>query len=428
MLIDFKCSNFYSFNNEVLFTTLASDSINSDSVERVFECHSQKFNKVSSLYGKNGSGKTTFIGALSVMKNMVIHSSKDSQKGEEIDVVPFAFSNNSTNQPSSFEVTFFLEDSIFRYGFKTTTNKILEEYLYGRFKKNNKNISKRETRLFFRYNNKTELGRMFSSINKFLNSPEIELRDNALLLSYSSQMGHSLAKSIVEWFTKIKFMDGGNLNNSFTASVLENRDNELNNDVLLFLLTSDLGFNNIIAREIERDTNDFYKDLPEELRQIIVEKEGNKIKLHDIKTQHTFIDENGVEIIRPLSLEDESRGANRIFSLAGPIFDCLSNGYVLVMDEIETSLHYLLTKRIINLFNSIRNNNGAQLFFTTHSPLLMDIDILNRDQMWIVSINKSGATEFNRLSDKKYKVRKDTNTVQKIINGEYDSAPNLEID
>ena len=422
MLIDFKCSNYYSFYNEISFSTLASGSIVPEDNNRYHYFNNKSYNKVSSLYGKNGAGKTTLICALDFLKDMVINSSKDTQEGEDIDVAPFAFSEDSEDSPSTFEISFIQNDSIYKFGLKTTTKKIVEEYLYGQLKTNEENISKRETLLFHRTETSIDLGRRFNSINKFLSTPDIELRDNSLLLSYSAQMGLAIAKEVVDWFRKLKISFEGNISNGFTASILQNANDELYDDVMNFLLTSDLGITSI--RSIEQNLEDYVEGLPEEFKKVIMEAEANKkIKHFDVKTQHTFKSKNGDLLYKFLDLKYESDGVNKMFSLAGPIIDCLYNGYIFIIDEIETNLHFMLTRKIIEMFNSKKNSKGAQLIFSTHSPLLMDLEVLDRDQMWIVSLNNN-STQLKRLADS-FRIRKDTNVVKKIIDGEYDSAPVL---
>jgi AAA15 family ATPase/GTPase len=91
-----------------------------------------------------------------------------------------------------------------------------------------------------------------------------------------------------------------------------------------------------------------------------------------------------------LSLFEESNGTQRIFELAGPLFEILDSNKFLCIDEIEMSLHEELLEYFLKTF--LRNSRGSQIMFTTHNQDLLDSDILRNDEIWFVEKDKTGGS------------------------------------
>jgi AAA15 family ATPase/GTPase len=123
---------------------------------------------------------------------------------------------------------------------------------------------------------------------------------------------------------------------------------------------------------------------------------------------------------------DESNGTQRFFALAGPFLDALAKGTVVVVDELECSMHPLLTRKLIELFQSPEaNKSGAQLIFATHDSTLMDPELFRRDQIWLVEKNRRGASELFSLYDFDTKDRpRNTEVFQRnYLAGRYGGVP-----
>jgi AAA15 family ATPase/GTPase len=121
---------------------------------------------------------------------------------------------------------------------------------------------------------------------------------------------------------------------------------------------------------------------------------------------------------------DESLGTQKLFALAGPLLDILENGKVLVIDELDRSLHPLLVRHIVKVFqDSDSNPNGAQLIFTTHDTSLLDPTLLRRDQIWLTEKNSDQSTELVPLSA--FSVRKNEALERGYLGGRYGGVPIL---
>jgi len=123
----------------------------------------------------------------------------------------------------------------------------------------------------------------------------------------------------------------------------------------------------------------------------------------------------------------ESSGTNKLFNISGSVFDVLNNGGVLIIDELDASLHPLLTLAVTRLFNSADfNRKNAQLIFATHDTNLLYYGKYRRDQVYFFEKNQYGASEMYSLVEYKEEgktVRKDRSFEKDYIEGRYGAIP-----
>ena len=124
--------------------------------------------------------------------------------------------------------------------------------------------------------------------------------------------------------------------------------------------------------------------------------------------------------------EDESNGTQRFFALIGPVLNVLDHGGLLVVDELECSMHPLLTRKVVELFhNPEANPKGAQLIFATHDSTLMSPALLRRDQIWLMEKNFKSATEMFSLCEieREKRPRKEESFGKNYLAGRYGGVP-----
>ena len=148
------------------------------------------------------------------------------------------------------------------------------------------------------------------------------------------------------------------------------------------------------------------------------------LEFNRIKTIHKkYNDQGEIVSLEKFDLnEDESEGTKKLFAFAGPILETLTNGKVLVIDELDAKLHPLITQTLINLFNSKTTNpKNAQLIFTTHDTNLLNNKIFRLDQIWFTEKNNQGASDLYSLIE--YKVSSDASLESDYIKGKYGAIP-----
>jgi AAA15 family ATPase/GTPase len=182
-------------------------------------------------------------------------------------------------------------------------------------------------------------------------------------------------------------------------------------------------YNQSLGAQIERLTRD--ADLGISRLALTTERvplEDDRVVFPRLKTAH--VDQGSGEPIEFSLLEEESNGTRRFFAIVGPIVVALDRGDLLVLDELDCSIHPLLTRKLIELFQSNEANpNGAQLIFATHDSTLMNASLLRRDQIWLCEKNSKEATDLFSLCDIERTPRKREALENNYLAGRYGGVP-----
>ena len=423
MLLQFSIKNFRTFKEKASLSLVAS---NYDKDTREIDNINQdvKFNlrilKSAVVYGANASGKSKFFEALIFMKHFVISSSRDSQKGDKINVEPFKLNSESEKSPTEFEIIFTHKNVMYRYGFETDKKKIVSEWLY--YKPKTKEIE-----LFYRDGNKFEThDRNFSKGNTVIK--EGLVRDNALLVSVAAQFNDSTSITVIDWFENLNIISGLEEREFKNNTIGKIKNKKEKDKILEFLKAADLGIQNIQYEEFSFD------NVPDELKEKLTElkEQMNDIDpemFSDVSTIHNSYDSNrkNVGSVKFSVSRDESNGTKKFLYLSGTIIDVLENGGILIGDELDSKLHPNLVCKIVSLFNSRElNKKNAQLIFNTHDTNLLSSGLFRRDQIWFTDKNKFGEGKLYSLADfKSGEVRKTESFEENYIRGKYGAVPFL---
>lgn len=415
MLIEFSVGNYRSFKEQVTFSMVAANLVAKDKKldeNNVFEVDDElKLLKSAAIYGANASGKSNLAKALGFMKWFMINSSKETQSTEKIGVERFKLSTETEDKPSFFEIVFLMNGKRYRYGFEATRDKVVSEWLFYVPKS-------RETKLFERKLDNISVSKTYKA-----DGIQQKTRHNALFLSVSAQFNVKLAEKILDWLTnRVKLVSGLDDRGyrGYTVNCLMNNKNK--DEIVQLLKKLDLGFGDIKVKESEGHADSLPSELPDEIKNFILQNGGTKAT--SVQTMHQKFDGKG----NPVSTdmfdldEQESEGTQKVFALAGPLVDALKNGKVLIIDEFDARIHPLISRAIVELFNSNETNpSNAQLIFMTHDTNLLSNKLFRRDQIWFVEKNRYGATDLYSLAE--YKVRNDASFESDYIKGRYGAIP-----
>ncbi len=381
-----------------------------------FKTDKHKLLKSVVVYGANSSGKSNLIKAMDTMRRIVLYSVEKSSVAET-QVTPFLLNTTTEKAPSHFEVLFAHNGQHYRYGFEIDKHQVHEEWLFTSLAK-----SKKEEMLFARVGDAIEVTEKFTEGERL----EGKTRTNALFLSVVDQFNGQVAGGIMSWFKDLSPLSGSEHERFrlFTFQMFKKQ----NQDILKFLRDLDLGFHEVNVREEKFSPKHLPQGLKEEVISEMIESFTDS-SIMDITTAHNQYDESG-HVVGQKQFElttQESEGTNKLFNLAGPIFDTLINGGILVIDELDARLHPVLTIAIVKLFNSARyNQKNAQLIFATHDTTLLRYGQFRRDQIYFIEKDKQEASDLYSLLEFKENgqtVRKDRSYEKDYIQGKYGAIP-----
>ena len=413
MLLQFCFSNYRSFEGEGILDMRASGS--NELSSHVRNNLNERVLPVTAIYGANASGKSSVFEAFQFMALCVLESlsfSDDDKKNPyKLKVDSFKFSE-SREKPSEFEINYIdkkgKKELYYNYGFKIDNSGILEEYLTSNTKTG---VKRNEDYTYIFKREKNQKLYLDSSIEKFRENLEISLKEKTLLVSLGAKLNIDEFIRVRTWFINTEVI---NFSNSLYGAFLEN------------ILP-----NNIIeSEEVRKNLVSFINSFDDSIIDIEVEKisaiDENDKDNYRVFTIHKS--DKGISTAR-ISMNEESSGTKKMFSLYQTLLDVLEKGGVFFADELDIKLHPLLMRNILLTFtDKEKNSNNAQLIFTTHNTIHMDMDLLRRDEIWFVE-KDNGVSNLYSLDDitneKGEKIRKDSNYEKHYLLGNYGAIPNL---
>lgn len=429
MLVEFTVGNYRSFKDSVTFSMVAANIRAKNHTldqNNVFKIEKQPALLTSAaLYGANASGKSNLVAALNIMRQLALFSAIGTERTGGIAVEPFRLNTKTRTQPSHFEIVFVAEGKRYRYGFEVTQDRVEAEWLYFV-------PSTREAKLFERERDNISIGETYFREGKDL---EGRTRPNALFLTVVAQFDGHIAQTIAEWFRQltISFHRDDEVLLFHTIQKLQNDQQTAQIRGFVQRLDLDIEDFQVVPRSGENPLNSGKKMFSKAterravaLRQLPLIYMGDEEGDLTVETTHRIFNDQGeVEGYDLFDLDvHESAGTQKLIALAGSIVDALVNGQVLVIDELDGSLHSLLTQEIVKLFNNpIANPHHAQLIFTTHDTNLLDNQLLRRDQIWFVEKERQGMSDLYSLAE--FKVRNDKAYERGYIQGRYGAIPYL---
>lgn len=418
MLIQFSVENFMSIKNKIVLSMNSSND--NSNLENVIECTNENILKTAAIYGANASGKSNLYKALT-SAILLVRRSNQRQIGEKlIEIVPFKFDSETIKKPSSFEFIFVSNGKKYAYGFVSDNSKIYEEYLYV--------YNSAKPSLVFERKNVTEY-KFPKADEKILKEIKEKNIDNKLFLSTATNWNYSKTKDAFSWFNEK--IDTYKNNNNLTGNVVDrfenDKDGELKKFTLKLLKAAEININNykIHSKPIEMEF--ILPKLPLEVAmQIMNSNTKNMIGFDkNVLTSHIIKDDRQNDVEYFLDMLEESDGTQSLFYLSPILKEAFEGGKVVVIDEIDRSLHPILVKFVINLFNDKQiNKNNAQLIFNTHDTNLLSLDFFRRDQIYFAEKNyESGITDLYSLDE--FSVRKNENIHKGYLQGRYGAIPFL---
>ena len=401
MLIEFSVKNFLSFKDKAI---LSMEKGNGDeNIDNIIFNDITDLVKNAAIYGANASGKSNILKAFTCAILMIRNSNLMSVGEKWLYIKPFLFDETSKNKPSEFEFTFITNNVKYKYFFSADQNRIYEESLdvYNSQKPTNI-FTRKDTNIYEFSNDKNKLASLAANNT-----------ENKLFLSTATTWNYEKTKDAFLWFTKaIDTYDS--FNKIMDKDLIDYSENEeLKKFSLKLLKEADILIKNISVNYEEKEMEGTIADMP-----VIP-----IMKKVDIELEHEVVDKDNNTHTYKLNFKDESSGTKVLFAFAPFLKRAFEETKVIIVDELEKSMHPKIVEFIVKLFNNKDINKvNSQLIFTTHATNLLNLEILRRDQIWFVEKNpKNGNSELYPLDS--FSVRKDENIQKGYINGRYGAVP-----
>lgn len=377
MVLDIRLSNMFSFRDEVTLDLQAAKIQTKKARElegNLFSVDGEQMLKSVALFGANASGKSNVIKAIRACVNMV-RSSHNYNVDTRFAISPFKFEDYA-NKPSSFYIRFLLNGVEYEYSFSFMHDEIITETLFYY-------PNARKSLVFSRDESRGTEKKDIYEFKTVIKRP-FDVADNTskktLYISRASQMDREIAQKIFLFFCNDIVLDYQVAN----IDSLDNLFKERKEQMLEVLRTAD---SDIVDFKIQNNA-------------ITTFHRTNPSVAFDFETE-------------------ESEGTKTLFRMMVRMIGIIHEGKMLLVDEIDNSLHTQLVEFVIGMFN---HSDHAQLLYTTHNTHLLNTDFQRRDQVYFVNKREDGSSDLYSLFD--FKDFRDTLDMEKAyLQGRFDAIP-----
>lgn len=409
MLLRFKFSNYRCYAQNVEFDMVAKSI--KEHKESLIDNNGVNILPVAAVYGANASGKSSFFMAFQRMRSVIVDRFIAREHNSEMKPLafnsPFMFDKNLVNSPSSYEVSVAIGINEYRYGFTCTKDTILEEHLYKKRFSKKKTIEKK---VFLREGKKISSDKNNKKTQEEIDYCFSMATEKILLLSDIGLRGKEAEIcSVFLWFLTSEVVMNYEQDSFFTSRVCERFVGEV-----LSRKESD---------EVTERWISFIKEIDPSISDIKTftetDSEGNNVSV--AKTIHYY---NGEEF--PVRLNVESDGTNKILFISLLLFITLANGGAIFVDELDSKMHPLVLRKIVQMFaDRDVNTKGAQLIFSAHNIINLDSSDLRRDEIWFVEKDnhKSSLRSLINIDIDDKNVRSDMNYGKNYLLGRFVAVP-----
>lgn len=404
MLIEFRVKNYGCLRDEQALSFVPAGNDPSLLESNTFETNVPsvpRLLRTAVIYAPNAGGKSTLLRAFQTMRDLIVASSFIETRGKF--PVPFLLDTVSRKEPTAFEASFLHEGHFYQYGFSCLKGRIIEEYLF------EYRTSRRTTLFERRYGRESD--RDVYTFGKSLRGPKNVWRNTTqgfvLFLPRAVQLNSAQLRPLWEGNFSRNLVFNRLVRPPINVFLKQIRGNaSLKANICSFLRSADMDIKDIVIQE-----NVF-----------VPESDQDRYSL-------SFIHETAHGVVA-LPASAESDGTMRLLYCLVPLLQALELGGVVAIDELDTSLHPLLVRRIVEVFHSPRNNpsssgNALQLVFTPHdTSLLQDMEtVFRRDQIWFVEKDADQASRLFSLAE--FKTEEGLNHSLAYLHGLYGALPLL---
>lgn len=430
MLISAKFENIYSFRSEtrILFTAGKSDQL-PHHVSRAEKRDDISVLRMGLIYGANASGKSNIIKCIAVIKDISLYGWTN-RKYDYFKIT------DEPEERASIELEFKVDDQYFAYGIAFCKGGLLEEWLYKTGSRNDSMIYERK-RVDDTWENVIAPAYLKDESSQFLRYLIDGTPTKGTFLSeYVRRNGKGIdaIRSAHRWFENLNIIFPGSHRTDYPVRIMKDKTFK---GVMCQLLgyfgtgitdlrpiktkPEEVGVTSEVIQKIEEKLSGTLNEavvLHINMRLILVEHSKSAgLQWHELKTVHRKAG-GGNEYI--FELYEESDGTSRLFDFIPMLIDMHFNDAVYVIDEIDRSMHPMLTLKLLELYDKLlRRDSHIQLICTTHESFLLSSAPIRQDEVWFVEKDRNGESHLASLCE--YKPRE--NIQKGYLDGRYGAIP-----
>ena len=406
MIIELRAKNCFSFEDPIVFS-MKADMRNKKFASNVHRENNFNILKTAGIYGPNNAGKTCLVKCFNAIKKIMLNKKPN--------LTPNSFTKNSICE---LGITFLAEGREFSYDLHYDAQN--EEFLYEKFLEIQKDQYGNEKEILWL--EKDTVNQRYSCIDQDV-LLMIPLMSSNNLLCYvidASKFEHleKMKKIIIEFAQKIDILNMNNIPMKKTIELMKNKGG-LQRKVVEFIKNADLYMDNFEHVDMDQIKIDDRTENEKPDEEVLNMREK---LMEQIRLVSTY---KGVKVP---SLIFDSTGTKKIAALASYIIEGLEKGRILIVDELDSSIHFKITRAIVAMFNNELNTN-AQMIFTVHDINLMDCKrMFRKEQIWFVHKDQDGVYVYS-LADftAQQGVRDTTDIMGKYRKGALGALPDPEL-
>ncbi len=397
MLLSFKVKNYLSFKDEAWFSMEANKKIRTlwenKNIIKLKDWENLWLNKTAIFYWANASWKTNIFKWLDFLKFITLNSFKFDIEWwiNHQFLNTFLLNQDTQKENIEFEMEFLIDRRKYKYFIELNEKEILKEKLS--YYMNKKEI------ILFEIIKTWDWKKLEQDISFCWVYQNLLPRNNQTYISFIANKDSKwelLATKIIKFFIWLNFIQAKSDPTFITLPMVKNE--EIKKIILNFINNADINIDDIKQEEREYDEKD-WGIIEINWQRIIPNKVVETNFIHPV-----YKDGKKITNIWFNLLKQESEWTRRLFWLLWPILDTIQNNWILLIDEIDTHMHFLLVENLIRFFHWIKDewkNNvwDSQFIFNTHNLDLMDLELFKKDQIFFTSKNYYWATEIYSLDD-----------------------------
>ena len=409
MVIDFKFENFKNFKEKTNFSFERGNK--TELQEHIIKKSNYELLPIKVIYGSNSTGKTNILKAFSLLKRIIINGIIRKQEDDYIGLCSNLDSKKDYESPMEFDITFLIDKDVYNYKLHIKNYaEMRSEVLYECLKINNETIFERTKKEVTFSSKKEIIEKYYAELSKksVLEANQELLRKNILntsvftnwLQTFSGEICHKIKSFFLEKVVIIENLEKEKIDIPISLKKDAPKDSRFTSNLV-----------NKLLQELDQEKTDIYFKKVEDNKPV------------KAMSKYTFSDTK--EFIESDANLTESKGTLKLIDLIGLIVGSLTFGDVLMVDELDASIHHEIIYSILSAYGDPNiNKKGAQLVFTTHNPVYMNEKLLRRDE--IVFVEKDDETSYIETLDD-YDIRKDKKYLKNYLAGEFTLLPNFDL-